>query len=75
MDNQQLENQLEFIRRRITELRREKGVKMSVMSSELGYNKNYIEEISSGRTLPSLPVRRCAEYLKSQHFVRPSYRK
>ena len=55
MDNQQLELHLGFIRERITELRLEKNVAESRMSQDLGYNKNYIEEISSGRSLPSLP--------------------
>lgn len=45
----------DFIRRRITELRTQKGVSEYKMSMDLGHNKSYLAHISAGRTLPSLP--------------------
>lgn len=44
----------EFIRRRITELRMQKGVTEYKMSMDMGHNKSYMAHISSGRTMPSL---------------------
>ena len=46
---------IEFVRRRITELRILKGVSEYKMSLDLGHSKSYIQSISSGRALPSLP--------------------
>lgn len=43
-----------FIRRRITELRLEKGVSEYRMSTDLGHSKGYIQSITSGRALPSM---------------------
>lgn len=43
-----------FIRNRITELRTKKNVSEYKMSLDLGHGKNYIRDISSGRTLPSI---------------------
>lgn len=46
--------ELDFIRNRITELRLMKGVSESKMSLDLGHTRNYIQNISSGRSLPSV---------------------
>ena len=43
-----------FIRQRITELRMKKGVSEYRMSTYMGRSKNYIQGITSGRSLPSL---------------------
>lgn len=45
----------EFIRNRITELRLKKGVSEYKMSLDMGHSKGYIQSISSGKSLPSLP--------------------
>lgn len=45
----------DFVRSRITELRIQKGVSEYKMSMDLGHSKSYIQGISSGRALPSLP--------------------
>lgn len=42
------------IRERITELRLKKGVSEYEMSLSLGHSRSYIQNISSGRTLPSM---------------------
>ena len=44
-----------YIGKRITELRLQKGVSEYKMSYDLGHNKNYIRSITSGRALPSIP--------------------
>ena len=44
-----------YIRKRISELRIKKGVSEYKMSYDLGHSKGYIQSISSGRTLPSIP--------------------
>ena len=43
-----------FIAERITELRIKKDVSEYQMSLDLGKNKSYIQNISSGRSLPSM---------------------
>ena len=45
---------LDYIRDRITELRMQKGISESKMSSDLGHNKNYIQHIVSGKSNPSV---------------------
>lgn len=45
----------EFVRKRITQLRIEKDVSEYRMSLDLGHSKSYIQSISSGRALPSMP--------------------
>ena len=45
----------DYIRLKITELRIKKGVSEYKMSLDLGHSKSYIQSISSGRALPSLP--------------------
>ena len=45
----------EFVRKRITQLRIQKGVSEYKISLDLGHSKGYIQSISSGRALPSLP--------------------
>lgn len=45
---------LEFVRKRITELRMKKGVSEYKMSLDLGHSRSYIQSISSGRTMPSV---------------------
>lgn len=44
----------EFIRDRITRLRIQKGVSEYKMSYDLGHSRGYINNISSGKTLPSM---------------------
>lgn len=43
-----------FVANRITELRVKKNVSEYQMSLDLGKNKSYIQNISSGRSLPSM---------------------
>lgn len=43
-----------FVRERITALRLKKGVSEYQMSYDLGHSRGYINNISSGKTLPSL---------------------
>lgn len=45
----------DFIRERITQLRIQKNVSEYKMRFDLGHSKSYIQSISSGRALPSLP--------------------
>ena len=44
----------QFVRNRITELRLVKGVSEYQMSYDLGHSRGYINNISSGKSLPSL---------------------
>ena len=44
----------EFVRNRITQLRLQKGVSEYKMSYDLGHSRSYINNISSGKTLPSM---------------------
>ena len=44
----------EFIRERITQLRVQKDVSEYKMSYDLGHSQGYINNISSGKTLPSM---------------------
>ncbi|MBE6678179.1 MAG: helix-turn-helix transcriptional regulator [Ruminococcaceae bacterium] len=44
----------EFTRERITKLRMEKGVSEYKMSYDLGHSRSYINNISSGKALPSM---------------------
>jgi len=46
--------ELSFVRKRITQLRMQKGVSEYQMSLDLGMSKGYIQSISSGKALPSL---------------------
>lgn len=43
-----------FVRERITQLRLQKGVSEYRMSYGLGHSRGYINNISSGKTLPSM---------------------
>lgn len=45
---------VEFVRDRITQLRLQKGVSEYKMSYDLGHSRGYINNISSGKTLPSM---------------------
>ena len=45
---------VEFVRDRITQLRLQKGVSEYRMSYDLGHSRGYINNISSGKTLPSM---------------------
>ena len=45
---------IEFIRERITQLRLQKGVSEYKMSYDLGHSRGYINNISSGNTLPAM---------------------
>lgn len=44
----------DFIRERITRLRIRKGVSEYKMSYDLGHSRGYVNNISSGKTLPSM---------------------
>lgn len=44
----------EYIRERITQLRMQKGVSEYKMSYDLGHSRGYINNISSGKSLPSM---------------------
>lgn len=44
----------EFVRERITQLRLKKDVSEYKMSYDLGHSRGYINNISSGKTLPSM---------------------
>ena len=44
----------EFVRDRITQLRLQKGVSEYKMSYDLGRSRGYINNISSGKSLPSM---------------------
>lgn len=46
--------EIEFVRERITQLRIQKGVSEYKMSYDLGHSRGYINNISSGKTLPSM---------------------
>ena len=46
--------EIEFVRNRITQLRIQKGVSEYKMSYDLGHSRGYINNISSGKTLPSM---------------------
>ena len=45
---------IEYVRERITWLRLQKGVSEYKMSYDLGHSRGYINNISSGKTLPSM---------------------
>ena len=45
---------IDFVRDRITQLRLQKGVSEYKMSYDLGHSRGYINNISSGKTLPSM---------------------
>ena len=55
-----------FVRTRITQLRLKKGASEYKMSLELGHNKSYMQNISSGRGMPSLSefIYMCDAYFK-----------
>lgn len=44
----------DFIRRRLTELRLQKDISEYKLSFDLGHSKGYIQNISSGRAMPSM---------------------
>ncbi len=44
----------DYIRERMTQLRLQKGVSEYKMSYDLGHSRGYINNISSGKTLPSM---------------------
>lgn len=43
-----------FIRERITALRMKKGISEAKMSKDMGHSRNYIQNITNGRSLPSM---------------------
>ncbi len=45
---------IDFVRERITQLRLQKGISEYKMSYDLGHSRGYINNISSGKTLPSM---------------------
>ena len=45
---------INFVRERITQLRMAKGISEYQMSYDLGHSRGYINNISSGKSLPSL---------------------
>lgn len=46
--------EINFVRERITQLRLQKGISEYKMSYDLGHSRGYINNISSGKTLPSM---------------------
>ena len=44
----------EFVRERITQLRLQKGISEYKMSYDLGHSRGYVNNISSGKALPSM---------------------
>lgn len=44
----------DFVRDRITQLRLQKGISEYKMSYDLGHSRGYINNISSGKSLPSM---------------------
>ena len=44
----------DFIRKRLSDLRIQKGVSEYKMSLDLGHSKGYVQSISSGRAMPSM---------------------
>ena len=44
----------EFVRNRITQLRINRGISEYQLSYDLGHSRGYINNISSGKTLPSM---------------------
>ena len=44
----------DFVRERITQLRLQKGVSEYKMSYDLGHSRGYVNNISSGKALPSM---------------------
>ena len=44
----------EFVRDRITQLRINKGISEYQLSYDLGHSRGYINNISSGKTMPSM---------------------
>ena len=47
--------EIDFVARRITELRMKKNISEQQMSLEMGHGRSYIQNISSGRVNPSMP--------------------
>ena len=45
---------IDFVRERITQLRLKKGVSEYQMSYDLGHSRGYINNISSGKSMPSM---------------------
>ncbi|MGI5946450.1 MAG: helix-turn-helix domain-containing protein [Lachnospiraceae bacterium] len=46
----------DFIRKRITTLRVARNISEYKISADLGFSKGYVQSITSGRSLPSLPA-------------------
>lgn len=46
--------EIEYVQERITQLRLRKGISEYKMSYDLGHSRGYINNISSGKTLPSM---------------------
>ena len=44
----------DFIRKRLTQLRMQKGVSEYQMSLDMGHSRSYIQSIVSGKSLPSM---------------------
>ena len=51
-----MDSPAELLRKRLTDLRLKKGVSEYRMSTDLGQSRGYIQQISSGRSLPSMQV-------------------
>ena len=45
---------IDFIRKRISQLRIQKGVSEYQMSLDLGHSRSYVQSITSGRCMPSV---------------------
>lgn len=49
-----MQQHIELIGKRLTQLRLKRDISESKMSRELGQSKGYIQQITSGRSLPSM---------------------
>lgn len=54
LDKEAIVLNIDFVRERITQLRMLKGVSEYKMSYDLGHSRGYINNITSGKSLPSL---------------------
>ena len=53
-NERRLKEMEEFVRNRITQLRMNKGISEYQLSYDLGHSRGYINNISSGKSLPSM---------------------
>jgi len=67
MNSQNHTIDVDYIRNRITELRKKKGVSEQQMSKNIGHGKSYIQDVVSGRMSPPL-----SEFLKICEYLEVS---